>query len=82
MQPFYVIDFPNGKPFGDDLFPQLNVTVFGGVPINLTIDDIIANYGPRGPDTTTSMKKFKAAFILVVPQGQGPSQADLDRNWR
>ena len=79
MQPFYVIDFPGGKPFDDGVFPQLNVTVLNGSPINLTVQDIIANHGPRGPDTTTSMKSFKAAFILVVPFGQDPSQADLDK---
>lgn len=79
MQPFYVIDFPGGDPFDDGNFPQPNVTVFDGSPIDLTIQDIIANHGPRGPDTTSSMKTFKAAFILVIPQGQEPSQADLDK---
>lgn len=80
MQPFWVIDFPpGGDPFNDSAFPQIGVTVEGGTRIDLTVQDIIDNYGPRGPDTSTSMKTFKTAFILVVPQGEAATQADLDK---
>ncbi|MCH8153401.1 MAG: hypothetical protein IH830_13635 [Planctomycetes bacterium] len=80
MVPFYVIDFPPGRdPFDDGAFPEPGVTVTGGTPIDLTIQDIIDNYGPRGPDTTTSMKTFKIAFILVIPPDSGPDPADLKK---
>ncbi len=80
MAPFYVIDFPPGRdPFNDGSSPFPEVTVKGGTRIDLTIQDIIDNYGPRGPDTSTSMKTFKIAFILVVPPSLGPDPADLKK---
>lgn len=76
--PFYVIDFAT-DPFSDSSFPSEGVTVTDGTRIDLTINDIIANHGPRLPDASTSMKIFKMAFILVIPPGTTASQADLDK---
>ena len=48
--------------------PESGVTVIGTAR-NVTIDDIIAAMGPRVPDTTTSPKTFKTAFLYLVRPG-------------
>ena len=78
VDPFYVIDFVT-DPFSDSTFPAPGVNVTGGTRIDLTINDIIAANGARLPDTDTSQKVFKIAFILLIPQGTMASQADLDK---
>ena len=79
MQPFWVIDFPGGKPFNDSAFPDPGVTVADGVQLDLTIQDVIDNHGPRGPDTTTSQKVFKVGYIMVIPNGSTPDPGDLGK---
>lgn len=79
MAPFWVIDFPGGPPFADSRFPSPGVTVDNGNRIDLTIGNIIANNGPRGPSTATSMKTIRIAYILVIPQGTTAAQSDLDK---
>ncbi|MCZ6837581.1 MAG: hypothetical protein O7G85_17535 [Planctomycetota bacterium] len=74
--PFYVIDFVT-NPFSDSRFPAINVTVNNGTRIDLTIEDIVANHGPRMPDTSMSIKTFKVAFILVIPSGTTAAPQDL-----
>ncbi len=71
--PFFLITPP---AFSDATFPTSGVTV-EGIRNDLTIRNIINDNGPRMPDTTTSMKTFKVAFILVIPQGTTADSADL-----
>jgi len=74
VPPFYVID---STDFNDGTFPSPGTTA-SGTRIDLTIDNIINLNGARLPDTTTSMKIFHIAFVLVVPQGTTPTTSDLD----
>ncbi len=77
VTPFFVLDFEN-DPFPDSRFPALDVMV-STFPINLTVQDIIDNHGPRGPSTTTSPKRFKVAFILVNGPGVPIVDADIEK---
>lgn len=56
--------------------PQPGVA-FGGRRREVTIQDIIQVEGRRTPDTTVSQRRFRFAFILIVPAGQDPSAEDL-----
>src|SRR5260370_17925208 len=43
------------------------------------VADVIAGEGRRTPDSTVSQRRFRFAFIVFVPQGSAPSQANLDQ---
>jgi len=45
----------------------------------VTIQDVIANEGPRLPDVDHSQKKFNTGIVVVVEHGQSPSSALIDR---
>jgi hypothetical protein len=45
----------------------------------VTIQDVIANEGPRLPDVDHSQKKFNTGIVVVVEHGQSPSQQLIDR---
>lgn len=44
-----------------------------------TIDDIIAEHGPRVPDFSRSQKDFRAAVVLLISTDYPPTLAILDR---
>ena len=44
-----------------------------------TVDDIIAEYGPRVPDTSQAQKDFRAAVVLLVSSDYPAKRWTLDR---
>ena len=44
-----------------------------------TVDDIIAEYGPRVPDTSQAQKPFRAAVVLLVSTDYPAKRGTLDR---
>jgi uncharacterized protein (TIGR03437 family) len=50
---------------------------FDGQRVDVTVDDVIRGEGRRTPDHTVAQRTFRFAFILVVPQGTTPSDAEL-----
>ena len=58
--------------------PRVGVS-FDGQRQDVSVTDIIAAEGRRTPDSTVSQRRFRFAFILVVPQGAAPSQANLNQ---
>ncbi|MEZ5356191.1 MAG: hypothetical protein R2762_26450 [Bryobacteraceae bacterium] len=56
--------------------PQTGVS-FSGERRDVTMDDLIAEVGPRRPDYTVAQRRFRFAFILLAKEGQAPSAADL-----
>jgi uncharacterized protein (TIGR03437 family) len=55
-----------------------------GVPINgerrdIRVEEIVQAEGRRTPDHTVSQRRFRFAFLLVVPRGAQPSADDLAR---
>jgi hypothetical protein len=55
--------------------PEPGVTI-RGTRVNVRVQDIIGFEGPRTPNSGTSQKKFREAFILFTKK-TSPSQADL-----
>lgn len=45
----------------------------------VTIQDVIANEGPRLPDVDHSQRRFNTGIVVVVEHGQSPSSALTDR---
>lgn len=43
----------------------------------VTLDDIIAQWGPRIPDVTTSQKAFRALVLVLTPRPLAPSRLAL-----
>ena len=79
VDPFWLITFAGGPPFSDSSFPTPGINVTGGTRVDLTINDIIALNGARQPDTDTSQKVFRVAFIMVIPQGTVAQPGDLSK---
>ncbi|MHB8873715.1 MAG: CARDB domain-containing protein, partial [Myxococcaceae bacterium] len=44
---------------------------------SVSIDDIIAATGPRVPSSASASRLFRAAFVVLAPPGQQPTQAQL-----
>jgi PKD repeat protein len=77
VSPMFVLDDPNPvPPAGDAAFPFLGFTTSAD-RIDFTIEDIIAENGPRVPDASIAPHHFTMAFVLIVPQGTAPLPADL-----
>ncbi len=58
--------------------PQSNVA-FDGTRENISVDDVIHAEGRRTPDYTVAQRRFRFAFILVIPLGGQPLAADLTK---
>jgi hypothetical protein len=76
---FYLITFAGGQPFSDSSFPAVGVNVTGGTRVNMTVQNIINQHGDRLPSTNDSMKVFKVAFLLVIPNGTMASAGDISK---
>lgn len=50
---------------------------FSGTRRDIAIEEISGPEGRRTPDSTVAQRGFRTAFILVVPDGTEPAQADL-----
>jgi uncharacterized protein (TIGR03437 family) len=55
--------------------PQSGIS-FSGARLDIGVNDVIAAEGRRTPDYTVAQRRYRFAFILVVPQGS--SDAALD----
>lgn len=58
--------------------PRVNVP-FNGTRRDITVQDLIAAEGRRTPDHTVEQRRYRIAFVLVVPAGTEPRQSDLDK---
>jgi hypothetical protein len=76
VTPVFLVNGPS-RAFALQL-PKVGVT-FNGQRQDVGVDDIIAVAGLRTPDSTVSQRRFRFAFILIVPQGSTPSPADLSQ---
>lgn len=76
VPPVFLVNGPS-RAFALQL-PQVGVS-FNGQRQDIGVADIIAAEGRRTPDSTVSQRRFHFAFILIVPQGSAPSQANLDQ---
>ncbi|MFN8008728.1 MAG: IPT/TIG domain-containing protein [Terriglobia bacterium] len=74
---FYVSDV-SGTSQTSASPPALGVT-FRGTRQTFMIDDVMVAEGPRVPDASLAPKVFHQGFILLIPQGTTPPQADLDK---
>lgn len=52
---------------------------FNGERLEVRVEDIIAAEGPRRPDHTVAQRRFRAAFVLVIPKGAEPAAKDLEK---
>lgn len=68
VPPFFLIQPLASEYIPEDL-PLKGVTV-SGVRKNVTIQDIIANEGPRIPAKTSGQKEFRMAFIYLTGAGE------------
>jgi hypothetical protein len=79
VSPFFLIKNPTdaGGHFSGSA-PEIGVQV-KGTRQNVTISQIIAQEGLRSPAFPNAPRSFNQAFILVVPQGESASSADLNK---
>jgi uncharacterized protein (TIGR03437 family) len=70
---FLVTGTPSDLPL---MHPLLNYG-FDGTRQNISISDVIQAMGRRTPDYTVAQRRFRFAFLLIVPQGTDPSAADI-----
>ncbi|HWR51047.1 MAG TPA: hypothetical protein VN428_08070 [Bryobacteraceae bacterium] len=76
---FYVANARNASgPVSNSRHPALNVALTGERR-NVDIGELLSRYGRRIPDQTVSQKRFRLAFILVVPKDQQPADGDLEK---
>jgi hypothetical protein len=52
---------------------------FDGTRVSITVPMIVQAEGPRAPDHTVSPKQFRFAFAVLLPSGQQPSAADVEK---
>ncbi|MBZ5725924.1 MAG: hypothetical protein LAP87_13110 [Acidobacteriia bacterium] len=64
--------------FYSQLSPVRGFT-FDGTRENISVNDVIGAEGRRTPDYTVAQRRFRFAFIMVVPQGGQPLAADLTK---
>jgi len=52
--------------------------VYGGDPLTVTIEDVIAANGPRLPAFEDSQREFKTGMVAIVLNGAEPSRPLLE----
>ncbi|HEV2690909.1 MAG TPA: hypothetical protein VGV35_20275, partial [Bryobacteraceae bacterium] len=70
---FLVTDAPG---YSAALSPQTGVS-FDGHRRDIAVEDVIDAVGRRTPDYTVAQRRFRFAFLLVVPAGSVPQSSDL-----
>ena len=75
---FFVISDPTETTATRGAGPATNVTLRGRKK-PVSIRQIIEAEGPRFPDATNAPRQFRAAFIMVVQQGDLPTSDELER---
>jgi uncharacterized protein (TIGR03437 family) len=79
VNPSFLVEHPSfDSSAARSRSPEVGVT-FNGVRKEVRIEDIVAAHGARRPDTSVSQRHFRYAFVLVVDQGEAPSQDTLNR---
>jgi uncharacterized protein (TIGR03437 family) len=58
--------------------PASGVT-FSGNRLDIKVDDVIAVEGRRTPDSTVAQRRYRFAFILVVPAGSTPPDSQVQQ---
>lgn len=58
--------------------PRTGIT-FSGTRVNVNVGQVIAAEGQRNPSWDKAQHVFNQAFVLLVPAGETPSQADLSK---
>ncbi len=58
--------------------PPASPVGFNGGRLNVQIGSLTQTMGRRTPDSTVAQRRFRFAFILVVPQGSSPSLNQLN----
>lgn len=58
--------------------PRSGVT-FRGSRLDVTTADLIRDEGERIPDHTVSQRRFRFAFVLIVPEGEQPTAQQLEQ---
>jgi len=71
---FYV---SNPSPNYAATLHQYSGFAFNGTRHNVALGDVIQAVGRRTPDYTVAQRRYRFAFLLIVPQGSAPSAADL-----
>src|SRR5216684_3454582 len=66
---FLVTDSPNVS--SGSRSPQIGVA-FDGNRRDIAVQEVIEAVGRRTPDSTVSQRRFRFAFLLIVPAGQTP----------
>jgi hypothetical protein len=56
--------------------PQVGIS-FDGARRDISVEDVIGAVGRRTPDYTVAQRRFRFAFLVVVPAGSMPSAAQL-----
>lgn len=73
---FYVGSNPGGSDFDDQ--PVQPGETFSGDRVDVSIDQIVDSLGERNPSFEESQKNFRIGLIVLVKQGQQPSQSTID----
>jgi len=71
---FLVTDSPNVS--SGIRSPQIGVA-FDGNRRDIAIQEVIDAVGRRTPDSTVSQRRFRFAFLLIVPAGQTPTAGQI-----
>ncbi|HXK02330.1 MAG TPA: hypothetical protein VMS37_07995 [Verrucomicrobiae bacterium] len=75
VPPTFVVTGSGASPLGH---PQTGFSLDGD-RLDISVDDIIAAEGRRTPDFTVAQRRFRFAFILVVPQGSTPADSQAQQ---
>ncbi len=76
---FYVSSRSNNDPVNRSQGTPIQGAEATGVAVFVTIDDIIGAEGPRIPAEPDEEKDLRQAFILIVENGNTPTQDELDK---
>ncbi|MDG2308165.1 MAG: hypothetical protein P8R42_26610 [Candidatus Binatia bacterium] len=74
---FFVVERPWGVDETASAAPSAGLT-FAGERRDLSVDDVIEQLGERTP-IEDGVRTFQMGFVLVVPQGVAPAQADVNK---
>jgi len=75
VPPTFVLTGSSASPLGH----PLSGVSLNGSRLDIRVDDVIASEGRRTPDFTVAQRRFRFAFILIVPQGSAPFGGDVQQ---
>jgi uncharacterized protein (TIGR03437 family) len=62
-----------------DFPPRQFAPLFSGTRRDILVEDLVRTEGRRTPDATVSQRRFRFAFVLIVPQGTSPSSPEISK---